>query len=150
MIVAVSLAPLLVVAMTFATPAARPVATPASETDATDGADDTHITVATPIESPTASTVAALSGTDWPTKIVVLSGRTRTPVRASLGVVGALQATIQRRTRASLRMAISNGLGRFRVSPSPHVMNRRFFSVRMRKAGRPLVAPLSHARPWRR
>src|SRR5579862_1939025 len=107
MIVAESLAPVVVVATTVVTPAPRPVATPASETEATDGLDDTHVTLATPIESPSASTVAALSDTDWPTTIVEVLGRTRRPVFISFGVVGALQATVQRTTMTSLRMAIA-------------------------------------------
>src|SRR5579863_761533 len=104
--VAESVAPALVLATTVARPAARPVATPALETEATDGDEDFQVTDATPIESPNSFSVAALSVTDWPTRIVELLGRTRSPFLISFGVVGALQATSHTITRATLRIVV--------------------------------------------
>src|SRR5581483_11247523 len=104
--VAESVAPVLVLATMVAIPAASPVATPAVETEATDGEEDFQVTDATPIESPNSFSVAALSVTDCPTRIVELLGRTRSPVASSFGVVGALQAISHTRTTTSRRMIV--------------------------------------------
>src|SRR5689334_7464029 len=63
-ICAESCGPSLVAATTMVTPGATPVTRPSPFTDATEDADDVHVTVARPVESPVASSAAALSCSD--------------------------------------------------------------------------------------